>query len=145
MFHYSLLKLEYENRFQLIIHLFFINVNKKSNIFKINVIYIIVNKSKGEIKRMTIDEKNQKTVHNVIMENRKSLTISGVTDVDSFDERCISLYTQMGELVIRGRDLHINSMSVETGDMTIDGDIWALNYGDKDKRGTVSLLGKLFR
>ena len=87
---------------------------------------------------MTNDEKNQRTVHNVIMENRKSLTISGVTDVDSFDERCISLYTQMGELVI-------NSMSVETGDMTIDGDIWALNYGDKDKRGTVSMLGKLFR
>ena len=76
---------------------------------------------------MTNDEKNQRTVHNVIMENRKSLTISGVTDVDSFDERCISLYTQMGELVIRGRELHINSMSVETGDMTIDGDIWALN------------------
>lgn len=94
---------------------------------------------------MTNDEKNQRTVHNVIMENRKSLTISGVTDVDSFDERCISLYTQMGELVIRGRELHINSMSVETGDMTIDGDIWALNYGDKDKRGTVSMLGKLFR
>ena len=87
---------------------------------------------------MTNDEKNQRTVHNVIMENRKSLTISGVTDVDSFDERCISLYTQMGELVIRGRELHINSMSV-------DGDIWALNYGDKDKRGTVSMLGKLFR
>ena len=84
---------------------------------------------------MTNDEKNQRTVHNVIMENRKSLTISGVTDVDSFDERCISLYTQMGELVIRGRELHI----------TIDGDIWALNYGDKDKRGTVSMLGKLFR
>ena len=94
---------------------------------------------------MTNDEKNQRTVHIVIMENRKSLTISGVTDVDSFDERCISLYTQMGELVIRGRELHINSMSVETGDMTIDGDIWALNYGDKDKRGTVSMLGKLFR
>ena len=36
---------------------------------------------------MTNDEKNQRTVHNVIMENRKSLTISGVTDVDSFDER----------------------------------------------------------
>ena len=143
MFHKSflLLKHEYENRFQLIIHHILICVNKNSNNFLKSVIYIIVNKIKGEIK----NEKNQRTVHNVIMENRKSLTISGVTDVDSFDERCISLYTQMGELVIRGRELHINSMSVETGDMTIDGDIWALNYGDKDKRGTVSMLGKLFR
>lgn len=94
---------------------------------------------------MLKDEKKSPAVHNVIMESRKSLTISGVTDVDSFDERCISLYTQMGELVIKGRDLHINEVSVETGDMVVEGDIWALNYGDKDKRGPVSFIGKLFR
>lgn len=94
---------------------------------------------------MNAEEKNTKANHNIIMENRGKLTLSGVTDVDSFDERCISLYTQLGELVIRGRDLHINAMSVETGDMTIDGDIWALNYGDRDKRGSSSFLGKLFR
>lgn len=87
----------------------------------------------------------EKGTHNIIMENRSSLTLSGVTEVDNFDERCISLYTQLGELVIKGRDLHINSMSVETGDMTIDGDIWALTYGSKDKRNSPSLLGKLFR
>ena len=92
---------------------------------------------------MINDEKNN--VHNVILEGRKNLTISGVTDVDSFDERCISIYTQLGELVIKGRELHINSMSVETGDMTIEGDIWALNYGDKDKKSSATFLGKLFR
>ena len=92
---------------------------------------------------MINDEKTN--VHNVILEGRKNLTISGVTDVDSFDERCISLYTQLGELVIKGRELHINSMSVETGDMTIEGDIWALNYGDKDKKSSATFLGKLFR
>ncbi len=90
-------------------------------------------------------EKNGAAVHNVIMECRRSLTLSGVTDVDSFDERCIILYTQLGELVIKGRDLHINMMSVETGDMTIDGDIWALCYGDRDKKSSTSFLGKLFR
>ena len=94
---------------------------------------------------MNTEEKNFKAAHNVIMENRSSLTLSGVTDVDSFDERCINLYTQLGELVIKGRELHINSMSVETGDMTIEGDIWSLSYGDKDKHGQMSLLGKLFR
>ena len=92
---------------------------------------------------MINDEKNN--VHNVILEGRKNLTISGVTDVDSFDERCISLYTQLGELVIKGRELHINSRSVETGDMTIEGDIWALNYGNKDKKSSATFLGKLFR
>ena len=85
---------------------------------------------------MIIYENNN--FHNVILVGRKNLTISGVTDVDSFDERCISLYTQLGELVIKGRELHINSMSVETGDMTIEGDIWALNYGDKDKKSSAT-------
>ena len=92
---------------------------------------------------MINDEKNN--VHNVILEGRKNLTISGVTDVDSFDERCISLYTQLGELVIKGRELHINSMSVETGDMTIEGDIWALNYGDKDKKKLRDVFRQAFQ
>ena len=83
--------------------------------------------------------------HNLILENRKNLSISGVTDVDNFDEKTIVLYTQMGELTIHGKNLHVNSMSVETGEMTIDGDILALSYGDKDKRAALSLLGKLFR
>ena len=94
---------------------------------------------------MITDDKKGSAVHNVIMENIKSLTISGVTDVDCFNERCINLYTQLGELVIKGRDLHINEVSVDTGDMTVEGDIWALIYGDKDKHGAVSLIGKLFR
>ena len=92
-----------------------------------------------------MQEKPIKQNHNLILENRKSLSISGITDVDSFDEKEISLYTQLGELTIQGRELHIDSMSVETGDMTITGDIWAIIYGDKDKKGPISALGRLFR
>lgn len=92
-----------------------------------------------------MQDKVIKQNHNIILENRRSLSISGITDVDSFDEKEISLYTQMGELSIKGRELHIDAMSVETGDMTITGDIWALIYGDKDKKSPVSALGKLFR
>ncbi|WP_024860666.1 sporulation protein YabP [Ruminococcus flavefaciens] len=92
-----------------------------------------------------MQDKTVKQNHNMILENRKSLSISGITDVDSFDEREIILYTQLGELTVQGRELHIDAMSVETGDMTITGDIWALIYGDKDKKGPISALGKLFR
>ncbi|MBR5682874.1 MAG: sporulation protein YabP [Ruminococcus sp.] len=92
-----------------------------------------------------MQEKTVKQNHNLILENRKSLSISGITDVDSFDEKEISLYTQLGELTIQGRELHIDAMSVETGDMTITGDIWALIYGDRDKKGPISALGRLFR
>lgn len=90
-------------------------------------------------------QEKTKQNHNLILENRKSLSISGITDVDSFDEREICLYTELGELNIQGRDLHIDSMSVETGNMTITGDIWALVYGDKDRRGPISAIGRLFR
>ena len=82
---------------------------------------------------------------NIILENRKNLTISGITDVDSFDEKEISLYTQLGELSVQGRELHIDSMSIETGDMTITGEIWAIVYGDGDRNGPLSALGRLFR
>ncbi|WP_295086328.1 sporulation protein YabP [Ruminococcus sp.] len=92
-----------------------------------------------------MQEKSLKQNHNMILENRKSLSISGITDVDSFDEKEISLYTQLGELTIKGRDLHVDTMSVETGDMTITGDIWSLIYGDKDKKGPISAIGRLFR
>lgn len=92
-----------------------------------------------------MQEKNIKTNHNLILENRKSLTISGITDVDSFDEKAICLYTQLGELTIQGKELHIDSMSVETGDMTVTGDIWAIIYGDRDRHGPLTALGRLFR
>ncbi|MBE6858118.1 MAG: sporulation protein YabP [Ruminococcus sp.] len=92
-----------------------------------------------------MQEKIIRKNHNIILENRKSLSISGITDVDSFDEREICLFTELGELTIRGRELHIDSMSVESGDMTITGDIWSLVYGDKERRGPVSALGRLFR
>ncbi len=92
-----------------------------------------------------MQDKTVKQNQNIILENRKSLSISGITDVDSFDEKEISLYTQLGELTIQGRELHIDSMSVETGDMTITGDIWAMIYGDKDRKGPLSALGRLVR
>ncbi len=92
-----------------------------------------------------MQEKNIKANHNLILENRKSLSISGITDVDSFDEKAICLFTQLGELTIQGKELHIDSMSVETGDMTVTGDIWAIIYGDRDRHGPLSALGRLFR
>ena len=92
-----------------------------------------------------MQENNIKQNQNLILENRKNLTISGITDVDSFDEKAICLYTQLGELTIQGRELHIDSMSVETGNMTITGDIWAVVYGDKERKAPLTALGRLFK
>ena len=51
--------------------------------------------------------------HTLILEYRKLLTLSAVTDIDRFDEREIVLYTKLGELTITGRELHINTISIE--------------------------------
>lgn len=83
--------------------------------------------------------------HLITIENRKLLSIEGITDIDRFDEREVVLYTKMGELTITGRELHIHAISIENGSLSVEGDIWSLQYGDKDKQSPVSLLGKLFR
>lgn len=82
---------------------------------------------------------------NLILENRKKLVLSGVTDVDSFDENAILLYTQLGELVVRGKGLHINAMNVETGDLSVEGEISSLVYGDRDVKKKLGVWGKIFK
>ncbi len=83
--------------------------------------------------------------HSAILQDRASLELSGVTDVDSFDENEISLYTTLGEMVIRGKALHVNAMNVDTGDMTVDGDIRSIVYGDKERKKKPGFWGKVTR
>jgi sporulation protein YabP len=79
------------------------------------------------------------------MENRKKMNISGVTDVDNFGEKSVLVYTEAGELLIGGRNLRVNAISVETGEMSIEGEICSVVYGDKDKKSPLSMFGKLFK
>lgn len=83
--------------------------------------------------------------HNAIMEDRSRLMLTGVNDVESFDEHSIILFTQLGELTVRGQGLHISEMSLESGEVSVDGEISALIYGDKDRVKKLSMFGKLFR
>ena len=83
--------------------------------------------------------------HSLILENRSRLELSGVTDVDRFDEQEIALFTQQGELTIRGSGLHINEMSVGSGKLSVEGEVSALIYGDKDRKKKLSFLGKLVK
>lgn len=95
---------------------------------------------------LEMNDVNKKAApHSVIMENRGKISVSGVTDVDRFDENIVILYTSMGELTVRGSDLHVNDLSVTSGEMNIEGDIDAVVYGDRDRQSPLSFLGKLFR
>lgn len=90
-----------------------------------------------------MEENRIKMPQNIVLEDRKKLSVSGVKDVDSFDEESMTIYTELGELSVRGNDLHINALSVETGELIIEGDIFALVYTD-DSPKKESFFGRLF-
>lgn len=83
--------------------------------------------------------------HNLILEDRQKLSLSGVTDVESFNDSEVSLYTSQGELVIRGKNLHVDEVSLETGDMEISGEVRSLVYGDRDRTKKPTVWKKLTR
>ena len=80
----------------------------------------------------------------LILEDRKKLHISGVTDVDCFNENEIRLYTELGTLTVKGRVLHINEISVESGDALVEGEVASLVYGDKVSR-KLGVKGRLLK
>ena len=81
--------------------------------------------------------------HKLTLNERKSLTLTGATEVVSFDENAVVLKTGLGTLVVQGRDLHLKTLSPEGGQVAVDGHISALAY--EEPRPTGSLLQKLFR
>jgi sporulation protein YabP len=72
------------------------------------------------------------------------MSVSGVTDVDKFDEESVHLYTILGELTVKGTDLHVSELSVETGEMNIEGQIDSIIYGES-RTSPLSFIGKIFK
>lgn len=81
--------------------------------------------------------------HNIIMEGRKILTITGVKEIDSFDLNNVVANTCMGELSIKGNNLHINNLNVDTGELNIEGEVVALFYNASKEKN--SILSKIFK
>jgi sporulation protein YabP len=96
-----------------------------------------------------VDDRKQtlsNILQNVILENRGKLSISGVLDVLSFDDQIVILETELGLLNVKGDNLRINKLSIDTSEVIVEGDIISLAYSEKDyeKKGG-SLLGKIFK
>ena len=99
-----------------------------------------------EERKMTLkDNGSLNSVQNLILENREKLSISGVLDVLSFDDQIVILETELGMLTIKGEDLRINKLSIDTQDVIIEGSITSLSYSEKKKKKSTSLLGKIFK
>lgn len=98
---------------------------------------------------MAIEERKQlssNVLQNIILENREKLTLSGVLDVLSFDDQVVILETELGLLTVKGQNLKITKLSLDTADVIVEGDIINLAYSEKslDKKGT-SIMSKLFK
>ncbi len=85
--------------------------------------------------------------HRVNMTNRRNCAINGVNDVLSFDVHEILLETEQGMLMIKGNELHVSRLTLEKGEVDIDGRIDSFTYSDAAGVGqkSESLLTRLFR
>lgn len=94
-----------------------------------------------------MEEKQYSKAHKLILSNRRTGTVTGVSDVISFDITEILLETEQGMLMIKGADLHVNRLTLEKGEIDIEGRIDSLAYSDVtsyQKQGE-SLIGRLFK
>ncbi len=90
--------------------------------------------------------------HHVILEGREQLSVSGVEEVESsgveevesFDENTIIMTTVKGTLVVRGEDLHIEELSLDGGDLRVEGVVDSLSYED-DSRERGGFFARLLR
>ncbi len=85
-------------------------------------------------------------IQNIVLENREKLNITGVLDVLSFDDQIVILETELGLLTVKGENLRINKLSLDSSEVTIDGTIYQLAYSEKDSmEKSGGFLGKIFK
>ena len=98
---------------------------------------------------MPIDDKknnNSNIIQNLVLENRERLNVSGVLDVLSFDDQIIIIETELGLLTVKGENLRINKLSIDTSEVIVEGEIFNLLYSENniDSKQS-SFLGKIFK
>lgn len=88
-----------------------------------------------------------KRAHKVVLSNRRTCNLTGVNDVLSFDENEIILETEQGMLMIKGGELHVNRLTLDKGEVDVDGRIDSFTYSEQAGMGSKgeSLLSRLFK
>lgn len=91
--------------------------------------------------KKTIKPMNQ----TITLDNREKLCVTGVVDVESFNEESIIAVTDLGVLIIRGTELHINKLNLDSNELVVEGDIFSLEYSDGETGKSRSFFGKMFK
>lgn len=83
------------------------------------------------------------TPHSMVLEERHRLSISGVSEVLSFDEEAVVMETSLGQLTVEGDGLHVEKLSLDVGELTLEGNIQSLCY-TREGKGRGSFWSKVF-
>ena len=88
-----------------------------------------------------------KRPHKLMLSDRRTCTINGVNDVLSFDVNEILLETEQGMLMIKGNELHVSRLSLDKGEVDVDGRIDSFTYSESAGYGAKgeSLIARLFK
>ena len=120
---------------------FLVLKDKKMNIYNL---YEIGGKGMNNVEDKKSIQGN--IIQNIFLENREKLNISGVIDVLSFDDQIVIVETELGLLTVKGEDLRINKLSIDTSEVIVEGEIYNLGYSEKEySKKETSFIGKLFK
>ncbi len=92
-----------------------------------------------------MEESKKVLNHKVMIDARRRSSITGVLDVISFDAKEVLLETELGILTIQGDELHVNRLTLEKGEIDLDGTLDSFCYSDKKNNSGDSFLKKMFR
>lgn len=93
-----------------------------------------------------MEEKSGIRAHACRLENRSAASLTGVREVVSFDENQVVVDTDMGLLTIKGKELHVSRLTVEKGELEVDGQVDSLIYSSNEayRKAGQSILTRLF-
>lgn len=90
-----------------------------------------------------MNEENK--VQNINIESRNKITVTGVIDVECFDENSITLTTTLGTLLIKGNDIKIEKLNLDLNEVVARGDFYMTEYLTDDNRKEHGFFSKMFK
>ena len=94
-----------------------------------------------------MEEKTGVKPHSCMMQDRSSVKLTGVREVVSFDDSQVVMDTDMGLLSVKGRELHVSRLTVEKGEVDVEGTVDSLTYSSNEsyRKAGQSLFARMFR
>ncbi len=84
-------------------------------------------------------------IQNLVLENREKLNVSGVNDVLSFDDQVVIIETELGLLTVKGENLKINKLNIDTSEVIVEGNVNNLTYSGHQSKNEGGIFGKIFK